>query len=354
MVYYILSTLVLLLGLGSFNKKNKGGVAYLLAILAIIVIAGLKTDGSTDYLSYKGAYEDPAMQVELESSYEPGFQFFNIICKNLGFSFILYYFIFACISIGTKAYVFKKIAPYVFPALLMYLCGVFFERDNDGIRQGMSIAFCFLALYHLIRENKKGFVLCCLIAFLFHYSSIVFLVAFFFDRIKISDKLLCIIVFIFFVLCATHRSFSDLFMQYLPSGVAMAKMELYANSEEASASVGISVGLLFRLGILLLFMKSRKKMRIEERVYYILRNGFALSIIMSLAFNDFIILSHRLPYAFREFQIIIVSYLFTGIKNEKLKPILLILVWLYCNLLLYRYLNGDAAKIYNSYQNILF
>ena len=325
----------------------------MVAVCAIIFVAGLKTQGSTDYFSYKNVYEYSSTEFSLDSSYEPGFLIFKNVCRSLNLSFILFYFLFACISIGSKAYVFKKLTPYAFPALLIYLCGLFFERDNDGIRQGMSIAFCFLSLYYMIEKNKKGSIISYAIAVLFHYSSFVFAIALLFEKIRLKDKTIAITVMIFFVLCFIHLSFSNLLMTYLPTGVSLTKMEQYSNSEEYSAAMGISIGLLFRMGILMLFMKQRYKMDISERMYLVLRNGFALSIIMSLAFNDFIILAHRLPYAFREFQIFIVPYLFTSVKNQE-KPIYLGVVWLYCCMLLYRFLNGDAAVVYNSYENYLF
>lgn len=341
------------MGLFSFQKSKGTIIGYVVAVCAIILVAGLKTQGSTDYLSYKNEYLNSSIELTLDSAYEPGFLFVKNVCRSLNFSFILFYFLFACVSIGMKAFVFNKLTPYAFPALLIYLCGLFFERDNDGIRQGMSIAFCFLSLYYIINNNKKGVVISYAIAVLFHYSSFVFVIALLFDKIKLKDKVIAITVLVFFVLCAMHMSFSDMLMSYLPTEMSMTKMEQYSNSEEYSANVGISVGLLFRMGVLMLFMRQRYKMAISERMYLIFRNGFALSIIMSLAFNDFIILSHRLPYVFREFQIFIVPYLFTSVRKQE-RPLYIGIVWLYCCMLLYRFLNGDASAVYNSYENYLF
>lgn len=132
------------------------------------------------------------------------------------------------------------------------------------------------------------------------------------------------------------------------------KMEQYSSSEDYSAAMGITVGLIFRMIILLSFLMLHHKMRISENMYLILRNGFALSIILSLAFNDFIILAHRLPYAFREFQIFIVPYMFTAVKRIGQKQLLYFILWMYCCVILYRFLNGDGADVYNSYSNYLF
>ena len=59
MVYYFLSFLIFVLGLSSFSEKDKKdtSIAYIIAVSLLVLIAGLKTQGSTDYLSYKNVYE---------------------------------------------------------------------------------------------------------------------------------------------------------------------------------------------------------------------------------------------------------------------------------------------------------
>lgn len=354
MVYYFLSLVVFLLGLPSFSRKKEAPVSYYFAVALFIIVAGLKTGGSTDFLSYKGFYDSLSNSLNFDSSFEVGFQFLRNLCKILGFGFVLFYLLFATISIGTKAFVIKRLVPYVFPALMMYLCGLFFERDNDGIRQGMSIAFCYLSLYFMHKDKKIGVVLSYAVAVSFHYSSGVFILAYLFDKIKIKDFTVAIIVSAFFVLCAVHLSFSNVLMNYIPNEVALMKMEQYSNSEDYSAAMGISIGLIFRMIILLSFLLLHNKMQISEKMYLILRNGFALSLIMSLAFNDFVILAHRLPYAFREFQIFIVPYMFTALNNTTQKQFFYIILWAYCCVILSRFLNGDGAEVYNSYSNYIF
>lgn len=345
---------VFLLGIPSFSKKEETPVRYYFAVGLFIIIAGLKTGGSTDFLSYKGFFESLSNSLDFDSSFEVGFQLFRNLCKTLGFGFVLFYLLFATISIGSKAFVIKRLVPYVFPALMMYLCGLFFERDNDGIRQGMSIAFCYLSLYFMLKDKKKWMVLSYVVAISFHYSSVVFILAYLFEKIKIKDLTVAIIVSVFFVLCAFRLSFSNILMNYIPNEVALMKMEQYSSSEDYSAAMGISIGLIFRMVILLSFLLLHNKMQISEKLYLILRNGFALSLIMSLAFNDFIILAHRLPYAFREFQIFIVPYMFTALKKTIQKQFFYTILWVYCCVILSRFLNGDGADVYNSYSNYIF
>ncbi len=353
MVYYFLAILFFVFGLNEVGGNRKVNSSYIFCITVILIVAGLKIKGSTDYSSYKSFYEYVDGSFSFYSFYEPGFQLFSLIIKGFGAGFVMYYFLFTCVSIGTKALIFRKLCPYLFPALLIYLCGLFFERDNDGIRQGMSIAFCFLSLYFLFENKKMGFIISIIIAISFHYTSAVFLLSYFLDKVKVKNRTIAIVVAIFTGLCIMHLSLSSIFINYIPLEVTVIKLQQYSNSE-ASATMGLSIGLLFRIGILLTFMHLRNKMKIEDRHYIILRNGFAISILMSLAFNDFILIAHRLPYAFRELQIIIVPYLFTAIKQRNNRIAALFIVFIYSILLLWRFLNGDASVIYGSYENYLF
>lgn len=353
MVYYFLVVLLFLLGIEESTSKNKANLSYWFAVGVIIIIAGLKTSGSTDFLSYKYNFLDTSGVFSWDTSYEPGYQVFRNFFKTIGSSFEFYYFVFALFSIGIKAFVFKKISPCVFPALLIYLCGLFFERDNDGIRQGMSIAFCFLGLYYLINKNNRGFFLSYFLALSFHYSSIIFILAFFLEKANVKDRTIKILVAISFLLCLLNVSLTS-FLTVLPFDFLLSKIEMYNSSDEYSVSMGISIGLLFRLCILYIFISYRNIMDISERTYLILRNGFALSLIMSLAFNDFMIFAHRLPYAFREFQIIIIPYIFTAFRSSEKRLVVFFITAIYSFVLLNRYLTGDNAIIYNSYENLLF
>ena len=138
----------------------------------------------------------------------------------------------------------------------------------------------------------------------------------------------------------------------IPVESILVKLTLYADSDYAAVR-GINIGLLFRMLILFLFMYYHKALKIREDLYYLLRNGFAFAIILSLLFYDFEILAHRLPYVFREFQIFIVPYFFT-IADKKNKVVILSLVFLYSLVIMSRFLAGDNAAAYDSYDNILF
>lgn len=331
------------------NSSVKKFVAVLSAII-LIIFAGLKTDGGTDLLEYTHIY-NLFTSFKIKSFIEPGYQILMLVFHAIGCSFITYYFFVACINISIKASVFYKLAPCISAAFLIYFCGCFFERDNDGIRQGLSMSFCFLALYYLSIEKNIRYLIITLIAVSIHYSSIAFFAAYFFKKIKWNDKLIAIIIGASFILSILGQYLTSYLLPMVSMEMAAKKLEIYSSNSN-SEELGISIGLIFRTLILFLFMIYRKQILIHNNLFYLLRNGLAFSIICTLLFGDFGIIAHRLPYVFREFQIFIISYLIAAIPSKIGKMIGLATVFAYTCIVMSRFFSDDS--VYNNYQNFLF
>ena len=350
--YLFVATILYILGnleVAANSRSVKKFVAVFSATI-LILFAGLKTDGGTDLLEYTRIY-NVFTSFNIKSFIEPGYQVIMLIFHAMGCGFITYYFFIACINVSIKTRVFYKLAPCISAALLIYFSGCFFERDNDGIRQGLSMSFCFWALYYLAIGNNRKYLLITLLASTIHYSSIIFFATYFLKKIKISNKSIAIIIGVSFVLSITGYFLTSYLLPMISFELSAQKLEIYA-SNSYSESLGISVGLIFRTLILFLFMFYRKHIHISNSLFFILRNGLALSIICSLLFGDFAIIAHRLPYVFREFQIFIISYLIAAIPNRSGRAIGLAVIFAYTCIVLSRFFSDDS--FYNNYQNFLF
>lgn len=353
MIYYIcIAVFIYLLGLIEINENRrsiKKSISFLSAII-LILFAGLKINGATDYIQYRNLFDKFET---LGSLYyiELGYQFLMYLIKWLGGGFLLFYFIVAVINVSIKTTIIYKLTPIVGVALLMYFCGCFFERDNDGIRQGVSMSFCFVALYYLVKNQIRKYFIFTIIAVLFHYTSLVFFGAFLLKKIKWSSKTIILILGCSYVISITSLFLTQYIVSYIPIEMISKKLELYS-SNDYSRELGINIGILFRTILLLLFMFYRFRINIKEDLYLILRNGLAFSIVCTLVFGDFLIIAHRLPYVYREFQIFIVPYLISALPNKEFRMIGLTLVLIYSYFILSRFFINDS--IYNEYTNLLF
>ena len=171
-------------------------------------------------------------------------------------------------------------------------------------------------------------------------------------NIKWNDFIIFLIVVISFLCAVLNITVTQFIIQLIPIEAIVIKLQQYAQDESYSSSLGINIGVIFRVILLVLFILSHRKLKINDDLYYILRNGFAFAICISLLFSDFAILSHRLPYALRELQIFIVPYFMTIVKGKANKLLVLSIIFLYSFIIIYRFLSGDLTGVYD-YDNIL-
>ena len=331
------------------QRSAKKFTAFFLAFI-LILFAGLKVRGSTDYQEYHELY-CRFSAFDTSGFIEPGFQVAMMLIHCVGGGFMLFYFFVVFINVSIKTSIIYRLTPYVGVALLMYFCGCFFERDNDGIRQGFSMSFCFIALYFIAENNLKKFCIFTIVASLIHYSSIIFFATIILKRIHWNTKTLLIIVGASYIISLSGSFLTSHLVSVVPIDMISTKIEIYS-SNNYSEGLGITVGILFRTFLLILFMVYRSRINIKQNIYFILRNGLALSIICSLLFGDFAIIAHRLPYVFREFQIFIVPYLISALPTKELRLIGLTIVMIYSTIILSRFFVDNS--VYNEYYNLLF
>lgn len=89
-----------------------------------------------------------------------------------------------------------------------------------------------------------------------------------------------------------------------------------------------------------------------EKQYNLLLNDFLLAIMISLLFNNIEILSHRLAYGFREFQIFIIPHLILAFKGQRNRILFTMLISIYSLILLYRLLT--TPHLINYYYSTIF
>lgn len=353
MIYYLSTAIyIYLLGLIEIIADQKSAKKFVTFFCALILIlfAGLKVTGSTDYQGYKEIFAQ-FDSFDITGFVEPGYQLLMVFTHCLGGSFLLFYFTVALLNVSVKTTIMYKLTPFVGAALLIYFCGCFFERDNDGIRQGLSMSICFIALYCLVKDRIKNYYLFTVIAVLLHYSSVIFFLAIVLKRIRWTTTTILCILGSSYLISITGTFLTQYIVSAVPIEMISTKLEIYS-SNDYSEGLGITVGVLFRTFLLILFMVYRNRINIQEDLYLILRNGLALSIVCTLVFGDFAIIAHRLPYVFREFQIFIVPYLIAALPNKEFRLIGLTVVFLYAYVIINRFFINNS--VYNDYSNLLF
>ena len=357
MIYYFILLFLYISGvLELFGNKQVKIALVSIAYLFFIILAGLKYNVGTDYPQYKYLYHvasvyNYSVLFGVELLYWWWMRLFIIA----GAGFLLFWFITSLINIFIKFKVINTLSPYFFPAMLMYFIGLFFERDFDGIRQGISIGICYLGITHLVKSRYLVYYALVILACFFHSTSMVFLLLPLLQKINLSLKWVIAIAIAGILLVILQVDITESVIAMLPDSTMKGKVNTYlaAQDELYVKSTGISIGIIFRLVILVLFTYFGARYYRDNPLYNILKNGFLFAIILSLIFNSVDLIAHRLGYGLRELQIFIVPSFMLITDNKWKKLGILSFIFLYSFFLLYRLLNTEHLKIYYQYDNVI-
>ena len=175
MVYFVLFVITICILLDSLRVRNN--LLYLLIGILLVLFATFSDRSSMpDYVEYVDAYKYGSERIEYS------FVLITQISKSLG-SISYLFFIYACISIGIKMYLIKKVSIHYWASLALYLSYFFVLHDLIQIRAGAASAFLMLSFYMLYKDKKIASFLFWLLAIIFHYSAAIGIAAFFFKKI---------------------------------------------------------------------------------------------------------------------------------------------------------------------------
>lgn len=174
----------------NFKKANK--ISYV-AIILLILFAGLR--------AYTIGYDVPNyninFQLILESKkldgghkFELLYNLINLICAFIfgesGFTFVLT--ICSVIIVFSVAYTAKELSPDIALSMFLFVSVDVYLRGFGQIRQCVAIAILMLSVICIAKKKPILFVLCVVVAMLFHETSIIFLPTYLFVYINKKSK----------------------------------------------------------------------------------------------------------------------------------------------------------------------
>ena len=195
MYIYIITFLItiLLIWLAENKAKSKTikTIVLILAIMPMFFISAIRYDVGTDYdKRYKADYYTLAEGKNV-GNLEIGFKAIDYICL---FFTQEPYLLFVVTSLIILAIIFeviyKKSSNKILSIIIFFLCGYFFGTLNL-IRQYIAMALVLLGYQFLMDKNQKkayiGFVICAILAFFMHSSSIVCFIMLFLTQKNICN-----------------------------------------------------------------------------------------------------------------------------------------------------------------------
>ena len=277
-----------------FTKIKYKKYVFNLFCFLLVILASLKTaDFSYDTKNYVMLYETaPQLSqfIPYANGYEPGWVLLGLACRCLGFSYHVFFFIVAAISIGIYRYIILKKCSNIFIALFTYVSCFYFLNEMIILRHGLATALVCLEIY-FISENKRKYAFACLLIGITIHSAAIIGVFFFFIRPVKKPVYYFFIILLPILLndtifIAVLSWCADIYADKLPVLVFISKKIGNYLELEASAG-GIRTFILYSLDLLLMFILATNLSRKNAIDVYLIENiiGFALAAAFILAFT---------------------------------------------------------------------
>lgn len=260
--------------------------------MALSIFAGWRCNNA-DWINYVGIFENVIKYGLSEGSADIGF---NILVKALSLISTSNVFIFTVISfvaVSLNIISFGRYTPFLFTAILLYFVHGFVLKEMIQIRVGLASAICTYSIYYLCKNNLKVFFALWLIALSIHFSSVIFILAYFGSKFLNKKTLLyCVLISLLigsvYPLGSVVKSATGL-DERLDSYIAYGD-EVYAQSLGIWSNLNTVKCLIVFCGLYYYFDRLAK----DNKYFETLFKCYVIGLCWLICFNDFAIIGARM------------------------------------------------------------
>lgn len=320
--------------LNNFAGKSKW--IYVIPIVVLSLVLGLRYDVGTDYFSYKEIFDtqsnDLLWNIENERI-EPLYQIVNHIPFLLGLPYY-YMSILVCFIIFSLFYLsFDKDRDMLkWYCVTLLISGTLFSFLNI---QRHAISFCvfLFSIRYIYKRSLLKYLICILIAMGFHYSSFVLLPCYllgterkiFFDDWRIQ----CALCVLFTFLSGPILSYAfEFIMNYAPRSYAGYGERIVSMETGLSAQ---SLFLNFITALIIIISSKYLLHRYNGKIFVVYYRLYFIGTLFTMIFADSILLS-RLVYPLVSLNFVVYAYMYSYIVHHIRKCNLLMMI---CSLFIF-------------------
>ena len=263
------------------------------------------------------------------------------LTKFLGFAFsgflIVVAFISITIKVSTFHYFCKKNEESFFSLIVVYYFTTFYLlHDMTQIREGIACGIFLFSLNPLQKGNIRQYVLLFLVAFFFHYSSILMLLLIPLKKNRLGPLFLMLPIFGFLfhgksLSIFENESIMSVLSTVLPpvADKISKYVDLLSKGEHDNINVFNIVYLMEMVLFYFYYFSRNKDMQNWEILFFKI---FSLSLFSFYFFSDVPVFAFRLAEFFGQVDLILIPFLFSKIRPKEIGHLLFLL---YCGALLY-------------------
>lgn len=318
-IYTFILVLILLTSIYEMYGGQKPSREWFYTIVAVMALtSGFAYAISPDWIPYWNAFEGaslidiaeiPALAESMDM--EIGYIFLNKFVSLFGLGYASFTVIISFIALYLKSTTIYKYSGYVFLGLLMYMVPAYFFEEHVHVRQGLASAITVFSVRYIVERKLYYFLICFVIAFLFHKAAVVFLLAYWIATLKFNNTMVGGIVLVAIIANYTGLSAAiDGLMQFMPFGVAETYND-YANATVVGSILGDIVKVLTVIAILLFNTKATK----NDPHFAYFRNIYLFGVVLYFFFGRGIFAA-RLPGFYTIFIIFLVPRMIMALKDN--------------------------------------
>lgn len=334
----------------NLDLKTKN-IFYYILYFVLVFLVGLRWETGTDWNPYLNnflnttSYQIAAINVLL--GFEIGYGFFVLLVRSFTNNYTIFLVLHAMLYYYLIFKANRQLSPFPFVSLLLFC------TSTMGIiganRQLIALAICLCSLNYIIRKKSTKFFLSISVAFLFHTSSLFFLVYYFFNR---DFKKYLILGAVFFAFIIGKSDLPNLLFTTvgnLLGGAAVSKTDVYGNLTDDNVSL---IGLLRRLAFFTLFFVNYKTITAKFPPYRLLFNGFTFGLIVYFLFASSVpILAGRGGFYFNVMECFLLSSQLLLLKYKKERGYIVGILFIYAFLIFFQSIS-KYSELFIPYKGI--
>lgn len=332
LVYYFMVLLLFFIALVMSINKQRSLPLFLFLFVLFVLHDGLRWDTGTDWDNYYNYFQH--CLYNRWEHFEVGYCILSELIREITDSYTVFLFVHAFIIWQLIFLVIWRFSP--FPFLSVYLLYCLMLPLLGMNRQYIALALCVFSVIFIYRRKIIPFLLLIALAFTFHKSALCFIFTYFLFR-KFSTKFyICLLVFVVVVSFTGVIDKIPIFQFVAGDELTSKQLSYYignTNSRTIFSSLLGIIRMLFWFALAFpLFVRT------NDRKFILLFNIYFCYIIFYWLFNGSIFqifVSRALVY-FTIFEIFIIPFIYRELKYSTNRPILLIFLFIYTSMLLYK------------------
>lgn len=326
------------------NNKRYSTTIFTLFLFIFFILSFIRWKTGTDWESYYNMYTwiDKPWN-NFNNVMELGYNFINHLGKFLfnnytGVLFLFSTIIYICIG---RTYI--TLSKYPITSLFLSFCILSFAHIMY-VRQNVAVVITGWSIYYIITQNKWKFIICVLIASLFHRTALIFLLAYPIFYKSYSAKYYCVSIIGALVIGTLVGKLFLNIIGGLGLGIISSKINGYLELGSEDNSMAISTttvlvkGFINRSFMLFLIFYCKYKLKHNSLFFNGLTNLYILGTILYFITLPLSISLARIAVYMDSLQVILIPYIIYQQKTLYNRILFFILVSSYFYLRFYLYI----------------